>query len=136
MIPIVTETAYTSMTSLHNNLAGDKTHILILFFLYVLQGIPTGLLKAIPLILSNRNVPYKDHAVFSIAAYPYSMKLLWAPLVDSLYSSQFGRRKSWLVPAQYLIGKIYCSEQSNKLVKFRDYYAGFFSVHVRIAWRI
>ena len=123
--------------SLLNDLAGDKTHILILFFLYVLQGIPTGLLKAIPLILSNRNVPYKDQAVFSIAAYPYSMKLLWAPLVDSLYSSKFGRRKSWLVPAQYLIGKIYyCLGQSNKLVIFRDYYAGFFSVHVRIAWRI
>ena len=94
------------MTSkLLNDLAGDKLHILVLFSLYVLQGIPTGLLKAIPLILSNRNVPYKDQAIFSVAHYPYSMKLLWAPLVDSLYSPQFGRRKSWLVPAQYMIGK-------------------------------
>ena len=32
------------------------------------------------------------------------MKLVWAPIVDSFFSSRFGRRKSWLVPAQYLIG--------------------------------
>lgn len=32
------------------------------------------------------------------------MKILWAPLVDSLYFSKIGRRKSWLVPTQILIG--------------------------------
>ncbi|KAL1376731.1 hypothetical protein pipiens_004314 [Culex pipiens pipiens] len=32
------------------------------------------------------------------------MKLLWAPIVDSLYWSRFSRRKSWLIPTQYLIG--------------------------------
>lgn len=32
------------------------------------------------------------------------MKLLWAPIVDSLYCKRIGRRKSWMVPCQYLIG--------------------------------
>ena len=32
------------------------------------------------------------------------MKLLWAPIVDSLYSAKFGRRKTWIAPAQALIG--------------------------------
>lgn len=32
------------------------------------------------------------------------MKILWAPVVDSAYIKSFGRRKSWLVPAQILIG--------------------------------
>lgn len=32
------------------------------------------------------------------------MKVLWAPIVDSLFWERFGRRKSWLVPMQYLIG--------------------------------
>lgn len=36
--------------------------------------------------------------------WPFSVKLLWAPIVDSVYSSSFGRRKSWLVPTQYAIG--------------------------------
>lgn len=32
------------------------------------------------------------------------MKLLWAPIVDSLYFKSLGRRKSWMIPCQYLIG--------------------------------
>lgn len=43
-------------------------------------------------------------AEFSFAHWPFSLKLLWAPIVDSLYYSKFGRRKSWLIPTQYLIG--------------------------------
>ena len=87
------------------DLDGDKVHVCVLFFLYILQGIPLGLGSAVPLVLINRNVPYKEQAKFSFAGYPFSMKLLWAPLVDSLYIARFGRRKSWLVPVQYLIGK-------------------------------
>ena len=33
-----------------------------------------------------------------------SLKLLWAPIVDSVYWRRVGRRKSWMVPCQYLIG--------------------------------
>ena len=57
------------------NLDGDKLHVLLLFFLYFLQGIPIGLDLAIPLILSRRNVPYSEQAVFSISTYPFSMKV-------------------------------------------------------------
>ena len=35
-------------------------------------------------IVSSK-VTYKEQAKFSISSYPFSMKLLWAPLVDSLY---------------------------------------------------
>jgi PAT family acetyl-CoA transporter-like MFS transporter 1 len=86
------------------DLEGDKMHVLVLFFLYVLQGIPLGLINAVPLILTDRDVSYKEQAAFSFSSYPFSMKLLWAPLVDSVYVARFGRRKSWLVPVQYLIG--------------------------------
>lgn len=36
--------------------------------------------------------------------WPFSVKLLWAPIVDALFWPKFGRRKTWLVPVQYLIG--------------------------------
>lgn len=36
--------------------------------------------------------------------WPFSIKLLWAPIVDTLFSSRIGRRKTWLIPTQYLIG--------------------------------
>merc|ERR1719391_183884 len=84
--------------------AGDERNIAVLLFLYVLQGIPLGLAAAIPLILTNKNVSFKQQAEFSFAYWPFSVKLLWAPIVDSLYVASFGRRKTWLVPVQYLIG--------------------------------
>ncbi|XP_050521736.1 acetyl-coenzyme A transporter 1-like isoform X2 [Daktulosphaira vitifoliae] len=32
------------------------------------------------------------------------MKLLWAPIIDSIFLRKIGRRKSWLIPVQYLLG--------------------------------
>ncbi|XP_053278464.1 acetyl-coenzyme A transporter 1 [Pleuronectes platessa] len=83
---------------------GELGNVSLLLFLYVLQGIPLGLAGSIPLILQGKNVSYKDQAFFSFVFWPFSLKLLWAPLVDALYFSRFGRRKSWLVPTQYLLG--------------------------------
>nr|CAG4651751.1 EOG090X04K8 [Triops cancriformis] len=85
-------------------LGKDKTNIALLFFLYLLQGIPLGLASAIPMILQNRHISYKEQAQFSLVYWPFSLKLLWAPIVDSWYSNRIGRRKTWLVPTQYLIG--------------------------------
>ncbi|XP_030385211.1 acetyl-coenzyme A transporter 1 [Scaptodrosophila lebanonensis] len=86
------------------DLRGDRCNIAILLFLYILQGIPIGLIAAIPMLLQNRGASYKQQAEFSFAYWPFSIKLLWAPIVDSLYVRRFGRRKSWLVPVQYLLG--------------------------------
>ena len=58
------------------NLEGDKLHVCILLFLYCLQGIPLGLKSSIPLILTRRSVPYTEQARFTIASYPFSMKVL------------------------------------------------------------
>ncbi|KAB7496938.1 Acetyl-coenzyme A transporter 1 [Armadillidium nasatum] len=90
-------------TSLHRK-QDDVGNILLLMLLYILQGIPLGLAGSIPMILQQRNVSYKDQATFSLAFWPFSIKLLWAPIVDSCYWQMMGRRKSWLVPAQFLIG--------------------------------
>lgn len=86
-----------------NNESNDRKNIILLMVLYVLQGIPLGLAGSIPYLLSSRNVSYTDQATFSFVFWPFSLKLLWAPFVDSLYIYSFGRRKSWLVPTQYLI---------------------------------
>ena len=45
-------------------IAGDERNIAVLLFLYILQGIPLGLAAAVPLILTNRNVNYKQQAEF------------------------------------------------------------------------
>ncbi|KAK3609670.1 hypothetical protein CHS0354_035955 [Potamilus streckersoni] len=86
------------------DLKGDLHNVMLLIFLYILQGIPLGLTGSIPMLLSGRKVSYKEQAIFSFVFWPFSIKLLWAPLVDSMYVKWFGRRKTWLVPTQYLIG--------------------------------
>lgn len=75
-----------------SGIRGELGNVLLLLFLYVLQGIPLGLGGSIPLILQSKNVSYKDQAFFSFVFWPFSLKLLWAPLVDALYFSRFGRR--------------------------------------------
>ncbi|MEQ2171548.1 hypothetical protein GOODEAATRI_011881 [Goodea atripinnis] len=98
---------------------GELGNILLLLFLYVLQGIPLGLAGSVPLILQSKSVSYKDQAFFSFVFWPFSLKLFWAPLVDALYVSRFGRRKSWLVPTQYLLGlfMLYLSATVNSLLQ-------------------
>lgn len=91
-------------TTESRGLKGDYSNIALLLFLYILQGIPLGLSGSIPLVLQARKVGYRAQAMFSFVFWPFSLKLLWAPLVDALYNRRMGRRKSWLVPTQYLMG--------------------------------
>lgn len=75
-------------------------NLVLLVTLYMIQGVPLGLtMGSMPYLLQER-ASYTQIGIFSIAAYPYSFKLFWSPLVDSLYSTRFGQRKSWIVPIQ------------------------------------
>ena len=90
--------------SMWNRISKDKNSILLLLFLYILQGIPLGLARSVPILLQTKKVGYRQQALFSLVGWPFSIKLLWAPVIDTIYSHRFGRRKSWLVPSQYSIG--------------------------------
>ena len=82
----------------------DRKNIATLLLLYMMQGVPLGLAASVPMVLQGKMIGYRQQAMFSLVSWPFSVKLIWAPIVDSLYSRRFGRRKSWLVPVQYLIG--------------------------------
>lgn len=77
---------------MERRIQGELGSVSLLLFLYVLQGIPLGLAGSVPLILQTKKASYSDQAFFSFVFWPFSLKLLWAPLVDSLYFSRFGRR--------------------------------------------
>lgn len=81
-------------------------NVILLIFLHFLQGALSGFLLSMQFVLSEKNTSYTDQGLFSLSAWPSTVKLLWAPIVDSLYIEKIGRRKSWLVPIQYLIGVI------------------------------
>ena len=82
----------------------DRSNICLLLSLYLLQGIPLGMAASIPLIIQTHGASWSQQATFSFAFWPFSLKLLWAPIVDALYLKRFGRRKTWLIPTQYAIG--------------------------------
>lgn len=83
----------------------DRYSIVLLIALYAAQGLPMGLaFGSVPFLLKERGSSYADLARFSFASLPYSLKLFIAPVVDSFYSRAFGRRKSWIVPVQLVIG--------------------------------
>lgn len=74
--------------------------LVLLTTLYAMQGVPLGLtMGAMPFLL-QANATYTAIGIFSFAAYPYSFKLAWSPIVDSCYNLRLGRRKSWIVPIQ------------------------------------
>ncbi|MCO5598581.1 hypothetical protein L7F22_052678 [Adiantum nelumboides] len=95
--------------------AADIKAIILLVILYFLQGIPVGLaFGTMPFLLKAR-LSYSDIGIFSLATYPYSLKLLWSPIVDSCFVNSWrvpflninlnlGRRKSWIVPIQLIVG--------------------------------
>lgn len=46
-----------------SSLEGDRANIALLLFLYTLQGVPLGLAAAVPMILQNKGVLYKDQVI-------------------------------------------------------------------------
>lgn len=82
----------------------DRRNFLLLVLLYFLQGIPMGLaMGSVPFLLKP-HISYGQIGVFSLASYPYSLKLFWSPIVDAVWSRRLGRRKSWITPVQLLSG--------------------------------
>jgi PAT family acetyl-CoA transporter-like MFS transporter 1 len=88
------------------NYSTAKSSICLTLILYILQGMSIGLTDSIPLFLIYYGATWKDRGTFNFTYYPFSLKLLWAPLIDVLYIKQFGRRKSWLVPIQLMTAAI------------------------------
>eukprot|EP01138_Halocafeteria_seosinensis_P013164 gb/GECG01013445.1/.p1 GENE.gb/GECG01013445.1/~~gb/GECG01013445.1/.p1 ORF type:complete len:721 (+),score=51.77 gb/GECG01013445.1/:1-2163(+) len=86
------------------SLEGEYGNLFILLVLYILQGIPMGLAMSVPLMLKEKGFGFTAKGQFSMAGWPYGMKLLWAPIVDAIYSPSIGRRKSWVIPVQFLTG--------------------------------
>ena len=82
----------------------DRRNFLFLVLLYFLQGIPMGLASGSVPFLLKPYLSYGQIGVFSLASYPYSLKLLWSPIVDAVWSPALGRRKSWIMPIQICSG--------------------------------
>jgi MFS transporter, PAT family, beta-lactamase induction signal transducer AmpG len=70
----------------------------LLLALYFAEGLPAGLQSALPILLRERKASLVVIGLVSLLALPWSLKALWAPLVDRYGWARIGRRKSWILP--------------------------------------
>lgn len=87
----------------------DLPQFYLLVALYFVQGIPVGLaFGTVPFLLKSmaKFTSFTSLGFFSMATYPYSLKIWWSPIVDSFYVRKIGRRRTWIIPVQLLSGII------------------------------
>lgn len=73
-------------------------------FIFISTGIPVGISGAIPLILSSKKIAYSHQGIYSFTRWPFSLRILWAPIVDRFFITKIGRRKSWILFCQLMSG--------------------------------
>lgn len=54
------------------------------------------------MLLAEKGASYKELSVFSMILLPFSFKIIFAPILDTCYSQRFGKRKTYIVPLQYI----------------------------------
>src|ERR671934_2845194 len=85
-----------------------KARVLIVLFLGFSAGLPLALSGSTLLVwMREVGVDLGTIGLFALVGTPYTVKFLWAPLVDALdapvLSRLFGRRRGWLVLSQLLL---------------------------------
>jgi PAT family beta-lactamase induction signal transducer AmpG len=85
-----------------------KPRVLIVLFLGFSAGLPLALSGSTLLVwMREAGVDLGTIGLFALVGTPYTIKFLWAPIVDALdvpvLSSLFGRRRGWLIFSQLLL---------------------------------
>src|SRR5919201_6689314 len=82
-----------------------RPRVLIVMFLGFSSGLPLALSgSTLQVWATESGVNLRTIGLFAIVGTPYTIKFLWAPLVDALdvplLSRLLGRRRAWLVLSQ------------------------------------
>src|SRR5256714_8063239 len=99
----------TTPTSWRDSLAVYlQPRVLIVLFLGFSSGLPLALSGSTLLVwMREAGVDLKTIGLFALVGTPYTLKFLWAPLVDALhvplFTRTFGRRRGWLLFSQLLL---------------------------------
>jgi MFS transporter, PAT family, beta-lactamase induction signal transducer AmpG len=85
-----------------------KPRVLIVLFLGFSAGLPLALSGSTLLVwMREAGVDLGTIGLFALVGTPYTIKFLWAPIVDALdvpvLSSLLGRRRGWLIFSQLLL---------------------------------
>src|SRR6478735_10781606 len=85
-----------------------QPRVLIVMMLGFSSGLPLALSgSTLQIWMKESGIDLHDIGLFVLVGTPYTLKFLWAPLVDALHipllTRRFGRRRGWLVFSQLLL---------------------------------
>ena len=85
-----------------------KPRVLVIMCLGFSSGLPLALSGSTLLVwMAEAGVNLGTIGLFALVGTPYTIKFLWAPLIDALdvplLSRRFGRRRGWLLLSQFLL---------------------------------
>ena len=85
-----------------------KPRVLVIMFLGFSSGLPLALSGSTLLVwMTEAGVNLGTIGLFALVGTPYTIKFLWAPLIDALnvplLARRFGRRRGWLLLSQFLL---------------------------------
>src|SRR5690348_405413 len=85
-----------------------KPRVLVIMFLGFSSGLPLALSGSTLLVwMAEAGVNLGTIGLFALVGTPYTIKFLWAPLIDALdvplLTRRFGRRRGWLLLSQFLL---------------------------------
>src|ERR1700755_2659713 len=101
------ETQHTPASFTETLAVYTQRRVLIVLFLGFSSGLPLALSGSTLLFwTAEAGVNLKTIGLFALGGTPYTIKFLWAPLVDaidlSFLSAWLGRRRGWLLGSQLL----------------------------------
>src|SRR5262245_29945836 len=84
-----------------------RPSVLIVMLLGFSSGLPLALSgETLRVWMSDRGVDLGTIGLLSLAGLPYTLKFIWAPVVDAWhvpYLGRLGRRRGWLAATQLLL---------------------------------
>ena len=87
--------------------------VAVLLSLYALQGLVFGLTNGSLPVLLAKLASFTQLSALALASWPFALKGLFAPFVDSYWSRRVGQRKSWVLPCTLLSAACLCSLAAN-----------------------
>jgi MFS transporter, PAT family, beta-lactamase induction signal transducer AmpG len=86
--------------------ANRPLRLTTLCVLYVSQGVPDGFVRTgLKTYLIAQGVSIEDIAnLIALVSWPWAIKWIWGPVIDRFSHSSLGRRRPWILAAQFGMG--------------------------------
>lgn len=76
--------------------------------MYLCQAIPMGFVfGSAPVIMRSEHAPLQYIGMLFVLHLPWAAKIFYATFIDRYYVHGFGRRKTWIAPAQFIAAGLF-----------------------------